>query len=112
VSLKPRAAESISLAVHELATNAVKYGALSAPDGRLDIIWERAKPEGVEVLNLVWEENGVRLTGAVPERRGFGLELLQRTLPYDLRAATDVAFRPEGLRFTMNVPLGPHVAAG
>jgi PAS domain S-box-containing protein len=109
--LRARAAESISLAVHELATNAVKYGALSAQDGRIAIRWNRMKPDGVELLDLVWEENGVDLSPGEPERKGFGMELLQRTLPYDLRAETRVEFRPQGVRFTMRMPLGPDVLA-
>jgi PAS domain S-box-containing protein len=107
--LRSRAAESMSLAIHELATNAVKYGALSAEDGRIAIRWERVKPDGAERLNLIWEENGVDLPDGEPGRQGFGLELLQRTLPYDLRAETRVEFRPEGVRFRLSMPLGPDV---
>jgi two-component sensor histidine kinase len=69
------------------------------------------KPDGVELLDLVWEENGVDLSPGEPERKGFGMELLQRTLPYDLRAETRVEFRPQGVRFTMRMPLGPDVLA-
>jgi two-component system CheB/CheR fusion protein len=111
VCLKPRPAETISLAIHELATNAVKYGALSAEGGRIAVRWERARPDGLELLKLVWEENGVEGTPSEPRRQGFGLELLQRTLPYELAAETRVDFRPEGLRFSMAVPLGPTVLA-
>jgi len=100
--LKPRAAESLSLAIHELASNAVKYGALGDDRGRIAIDWRCDDAEGT--LRLVWEENG--LAGiTVPERSGFGMELLLRSLPYDLRAETDVEFRPEGLRFTLVMPL-------
>ncbi len=111
ISLKPRPAETMSLAVHELATNAVKYGALSAADGRIDVLWQRTTREGSEWLDFVWEENGLSLQSGAPERQGFGLELLTRTLPYDLRASTEIEFRPEGLRFSMKVPLGPEILA-
>lgn len=111
VSLKPRPAETISLAVHELATNAVKYGALSSEGGRIAVTWERLQPDGSEMLRLVWEENGVKMPSKEPARQGFGLELLQRTLPYDLRAETRVVFRPEGIRFELAMPLGPDVLA-
>jgi PAS domain S-box-containing protein len=111
IYLKPRPAESMSLAIHELATNAVKYGALSSGRGRIDVRWERVKPDGKELLRLVWEENGVDMPPHPPERQGFGLELLRRTLPYDLRADTSVEFRPEGVRFTMSMPLGVDVLA-
>lgn len=110
VCLKPRAAESVSLAIHELTSNAVKYGALSADGGRLSVRWERERPDGSERLRLVWEESGLDGLGE-PARQGFGMELLQSTLPYDLRAETNVEFRPEGLRFTMTMPLGPNSVA-
>ena len=112
ISLKPRPAESISLGIHELATNAVKYGALCSAEGRVAVRWARERSAAGEALVLVWEESGVEMDGAEPERQGFGLELLQRTLPYDLRADTRVEFNRGGLRFTMNMPLGADVLAG
>jgi two-component system CheB/CheR fusion protein len=111
VCLKPRVAETMSLAIHELATNAVKYGALSADGGRISVTWQRSVGAGGDTLTLVWEENGVRGVPSEPQRQGFGLELLQRTLPYELGAETEVDFRPEGLCFTMRMPLGPNVLA-
>jgi two-component sensor histidine kinase len=68
--------------------------------------------DGSEWLRLVWEENGLNLSSGQPERQGFGLELLTRTLAYDLRAATGGEFRRESLRFPMAQPLGPEVLAG
>lgn len=111
VHLKPRAAESLSLAIHELTSNAVKYGALSADHGRLSVQWERERSDGGEWLALAWEEQGVDDAPSEPERQGFGMELLQRTLPYDLGAETDVEFRPQGLRFTLRMPLGEKALA-
>jgi two-component system CheB/CheR fusion protein len=64
-----------------------------------------------ERLKLVWEESGVDMSESNPNRAGFGLELLQRTLPYDLRAETKVEFRPDGLVFTLDMPVGPNVLA-
>jgi PAS domain S-box-containing protein len=112
ISLKSRPAESLSLAIHELATNAVKYGALACADGRIDVRWARERQDGQERLKLLWQESGVDMSESRPERQGFGLELLQRTLPYDLRAETKVEFRPEGLRFTLDMPVGADVLAG
>jgi PAS domain S-box-containing protein len=111
ISLKSRPAESLSLAIHELATNAVKYGALSQEEGRLAVRWSRGTPDGEERLKLVWEESEVDMSGSNPDRAGFGLELLQRTLPYDLRAETEVEFRADGLCFTLDMPVGPNVLA-
>ena len=109
VCLKPRAAESLSLAIHELATNAVKYGALGAQHGRIFIHWGWLQRDGSRMLRLVWEENGVDMPAEEPKRYGFGLELLKRTLPYDLRAETRVDFRPAGLGFEMTMPAGSDV---
>jgi PAS domain S-box-containing protein len=111
ISFQPRAAESVSLAIHELATNSVKYGALSAGHGLLDVRWERNRSDDGEILRFVWEENGVELEPGEPQRKGFGFELLERTLPYDLEADTRVEFRREGLRFRMSVPLTEAVLA-
>jgi PAS domain S-box-containing protein len=110
--LQAKAAESISLAVHELATNAVKYGALGRLAGRLSIVWETpAADAGGKVLRLVWSESLGDGRLEEPERRGFGMELLQRRLPYELDARTCIEFRPEGLRFTLEMPLPETSAA-
>jgi PAS domain S-box-containing protein len=111
ISLKPRPAESLSLAIHELTTNAVKYGALSSSEGRIKVRWFREVEDGEERLKLIWEESGVDMSRSHPDRTGFGLELLQRTLPYDLRARTELEFRPQGVRFTLDMPLGSHLLA-
>ena len=111
VWLLPKAAESVSLAVHELATNAVKHGALSDSNGgRIAIKWKlNGRGGGARDLRFEWtEKNG---NGSVPEprRHGFGMELLTRILPYDLGAKTNVEFRNTGLRFQMDLP-GAHLA--
>lgn len=111
ICLLARPAESLSLAVHELTTNAVKYGALGSERGRLAVEWQRSAGDGAEWLTLVWTESELDRPVEPPQRQGFGLELLQRTLPYDLRARTEVEFRPEGLRFTLTMPVGAGVEA-
>lgn len=109
--LRPRAAESLSLAIHELTTNAVKYGALASHRGGIAVEWGRTtEPDGNELLRLRWQESGVDHVDPEPARRGFGLELLQRSLPYDLDAETEVEFRPHGLHFELRMPLKPHSA--
>lgn len=104
VCLTSRAAESMSLAVHELATNAVKYGALSAPNGRIDIGWHCVPGDDVNVLKFEWREHGLE-TAPTAEREGFGHELLLRSLAYDLGATTGISFEQDGLRFMMTLPL-------
>ena len=111
IGLTARAAESISLAIHELATNAVKYGALSSANGYLSIGWQRSVDDGSEWLDFQWQEGGLDQPIEDPGQRGFGFELLERSLPYDLRATTELELAPDGLRFVMRVPLGSDVLA-
>jgi two-component system CheB/CheR fusion protein len=111
VTLKPQPAESLSLAIHELATNAVKYGALSSDRGRLAVRWSREGDDGDEQLVLTWQESGVDDVEPEPARQGFGLELLQRTLPYELDARTEVEFSAQGMRFSLRMPLSRHMLA-
>lgn len=106
--LKPRVAESISLAIHELATNAVKYGALSERNGGVRVTWQRLDHAEPELLRLEWLESGLRAEPK-PYHEGFGHEMLLRTLPYDLGGETNIEFTADGMRFTMVVPLGPDV---
>lgn len=100
--LHPRAAETFGLAVHELATNAVRHGALSVPHGHIDISWNT---EPGERLEFVWAETGLNHLPPVPERRGLGTEVLERTVPYELAGSTTLTYAPDGLTCTMRLPL-------
>jgi two-component sensor histidine kinase len=105
VRLGTSAAQAIGLCLHELATNAMKYGALSQDGGRLDVVWriERAGAERTVVLD--WRESGVSMpSGEI--RRGYGLQLIERALPYQLGARTSLDFRPGGLHCTIAVATG------
>lgn len=105
VALEPKTAERLSLAIHELTTNAVKHGALIGESGRVEIRWRTVSREGGEHLLLTWKESGVELDGRQTSQDGFGMELLRYSLPYDLRAETKVEFEPSGLRFDLRMPL-------
>ncbi len=102
VRLRPKAAETLALAIHELATNAVKHGALSAKRGRIAVTW-RIEEADRRRLVIEWVETGARLS-ETPRRRGFGTELIERTLVYDLGAETSLRFEPTGLRCTPILP--------
>jgi PAS domain S-box-containing protein len=104
VCLQPKAAETFGLAVHELATNAVKYGALSRPEGHVGVTWHLADEEGEPRLRFRWTETGASVLSRAPRRGGFGSELLTRTLPYQLGATTTLTFEPGGLRCTIDLP--------
>lgn len=107
VRLPAKEAETFGLAVHELTTNAIKFGALSQPQGHIDIRWEVSDLEEADacVLRFIWKESGVDLDPDSPRRRGFGTELLERTLSYQLRARAEQVFEPDGVRCTIIMPL-------
>jgi two-component system CheB/CheR fusion protein len=111
VLLKDKAAEAFALGIHELTTNAVKYGALSTPTGRLSVHWRIMNTSDGGRLALEWRERGMRLPDARPARTGFGRRLIERGLPYDLEAVTSLEFTPDGVRCTVELPLGPRVIA-
>jgi PAS domain S-box-containing protein len=100
LTLSPRAAETISLAVHELATNAVKHGALASRRGGIDVRW---RLDG-DSLHFSWKEFGLDHELEPPEQEGFGMELLVESLPYELDAETQLDFQPAGLRFILTAP--------
>ena len=95
--LTPRAANALALALHELAANAVKYGALSLESGRVDLRWTKAADGGFE---LVWSESGGPRV-ADPVRRGFGATLLEQVTGRELNGEARVEYRPSGLRATL-----------
>jgi len=99
--LKPAAAQSIALVLHELATNAAKYGALSVQQGRLELSWCIDAKGG---LLLVWQERG--LTGGrdtAPARTGFGSRLIKASVERQLRGSVDYDWAPQGLTVTMTI---------
>jgi two-component sensor histidine kinase len=103
VLLRPKAAEIMGLAIHELTSNAVQYGALSTPEGQIRVTWRLAGPPGQARLELLWQESGGPPAGP-PRRRGFGTDLLERTLPYDLKAEVQQDFRESGLSCRICLP--------
>ena len=108
VSLKPRGALVLGMAVHELVTNAVKYGALSVPDGKVTIDWHIEQTDGGERLIWAWNEHDGPAI-APPQRHGFGLSMIERSLRYELKGEAKFAFEAEGLRGTLTIPLDPAI---
>jgi PAS domain S-box-containing protein len=100
VALPPAAAQSLAMALHELATNAAKYGALSTADGQVAISWTRER-RGPLVIR--WAESGGPLV-ARPTRRGLGAAMLSRALGGALRGETRMDWRPEGLVCELELP--------
>ncbi len=101
ISLAPKDAMSLGLAIHELATNAAKYGALSTPSGNVSVTWRFVSSDLAEIR---WRESGGPLV-AEPEKRGFGRDLIEKIVAHELRSQVDLRFRPEGVECTLQVPV-------
>ncbi len=104
VELPPSQALTVNLILHELATNAAKYGALSIPGGRVDIAWTVLGVDGERRVELEWRESGGPRVSP-PQRRGFGSSLIERSLTYEFDGAATLDFAPSGLVCRLTVPL-------
>lgn len=104
IELPSEAAVPIGMAIHELTTNAAKHGALSTFGGQVEVHWKLTRQDDKPILNFSWEERGGPPV-AVPTRQGFGSRLLQRVLSTQLQADVHMDFAPEGLHFTMTMPI-------
>lgn len=104
VNLQPSAVLALGLAVHELATNAVKYGSLSAESGRLSVMWAVTSGPGPALLLVEWTESGGPLVKK-PERQGFGTKLIQRGLAQQLGGDIKLDFSPAGVRCVITFPI-------
>jgi PAS domain S-box-containing protein len=110
ILLKPEAAQSLGLALHELSTNAAKFGALSVPTGRVTIAWRRLPPTEGFGAEIIWTESGgppVRK----PERQGFGSLVIERNLARSLDADVELTFPPEGVCCRIIIPLTQFAAS-
>jgi PAS domain S-box-containing protein len=104
VMLTPQAAQTIGMILHELATNAAKYGALSTNAGRVDLTCRRIASAAGATLELVWAESAGPSVSA-PERRGFGRNILEEAAVRQLKARVDVKFCGTGLVYRLRAPL-------
>jgi two-component sensor histidine kinase len=105
IALSPRATLSLGMALHELATNAGKYGALSVDGGAVAVDWRIVEKGGSERLVIVWRESGGPPVTA-PARRGFGATVIQRGPAHELGAEVDLRFPATGVECEISLPLG------
>ena len=110
IRLRQKAAEALGLAIHELATNASKYGALATGSGRIAVTWRLYDRGAGPRLAFKWVETGVKLIDPSPSRIGFGRELIEQGLPYQLGATTALEFASGGVRCAIELPLNDRVA--
>ncbi|WP_337661093.1 CHASE domain-containing protein [Erythrobacter sp. Alg231-14] len=101
VQLAPNDALSFGLAIHELATNAAKYGALSAADGVVTVRWHRERDD---LAIVEWTETGGPAV-TKPTARGFGTELIEKVVAHELKHRVEIEFLPTGVRCAMGVPI-------
>lgn len=104
VMLPSELAVPIGMAMHELTTNAVRHGALKNSDGRLEVTWSVEEGQSGWMLHWTWNEHGGPPV-ALPTQEGFGKHLLQGVLTYQIKAKVEIAFDPEGLRVSIDIPL-------
>lgn len=111
VRLEHGVAEILALAMHELAINAVKFGALSTPRGRIEIGWRSDERDGRSRLAIVWSESGLAADAALSSR-GFGVELIERMLSYELEARTSLSIANGRLFCMIDIPATAGLAIG
>jgi PAS domain S-box-containing protein len=102
IRLTPAAAQAVAMTLHELATNAAKHGALSAPGGRIDLSWRRVAGDG-DRLEVTWHEAGGPAI-APPERQGFGSTLIRQMIVHQLGGALRLDWPPAGLHCVFDLP--------
>jgi two-component system, chemotaxis family, CheB/CheR fusion protein len=105
VALTPRAALTIGLAVHELATNAAKYGALSTPSGKVSATWYlKGRAAAKRSLEIRWVERGGPPVDKRTVKAGFGTDLIERSIAYELHGKTALTYGRAGLACTIAIP--------
>jgi two-component sensor histidine kinase len=107
VDLSADLAIPLGMALHELTSNAARHGALSVPEGGVEVAWRVRRVNGARKLHLRWAERGGPAIQE-PQHRGFGSTLLERVLPMQTNADVQITYKPQGLTFRMEAPLIEH----
>jgi PAS domain S-box-containing protein len=100
--LRPDAGQAMAMVLHELATNAAKYGALSTPSGRVSVRWNR-RFNGSARFVVDWRETGGPSV-ETPKKTGYGTSIVRELIPYEFGGAVDVSFAPEGMQCRLEIP--------
>jgi len=105
IVLTPAATQAVAMVLHELVTNSAKYGALSAPDGKISVTWDRRVGEdGAARMVLAWRGRGGPPV-TPPAHFGYGIDLIRELIPHELGGKVDLVFAPEGVRCDIEMPL-------
>src|SRR5215469_4322473 len=106
----------VAMVLHELVTNAAKYGALSTPNGKVSVRWDRRLNGNPEPELLIeWQENGGP-PPVIPAREGYGTSVIRNLIPYELGGTVDLAYTLSGVRCKIEIPFeqatGSHLSSG
>jgi PAS domain S-box-containing protein len=105
VMLSAAATQAVAMVLHELVTNAAKYGALSSPEGRISVQWDPPSDGATPTLTIVWRETGGPPVAAAASQEGYGTSLIRDLIPHELGGTVDLILAPEGVRCTIVIPL-------
>jgi two-component sensor histidine kinase len=98
--------QAVAMVIHELVTNAAKHGALSSPDGRVSVSWDRTGANAAAVLTIIWSEfGGPPITASICS--GFGSNLIRDLIPHELGGTVDLKFPTDGACCRIEFPLDP-----
>jgi len=104
VVLRPEATQAVVMVLHELVTNAAKYGALSTSNGQVSVRWERRlNGNPLPEVMIEWLESGGPLV-VVPVRQGYGTSVIRDLIPYELSGTVDLAYAASGVRCKIEIP--------
>ena len=107
ITLTAAATQAVAMVLQELVTNAVKYGALSTPEGQVSVRWDRRSGADAAARLLIdWREIGSPPT-VVPARPGYGTSLIRDLIPHELGGTVDLVFASDGLRCNIEIPIEP-----
>ncbi len=104
VMLSAAATQAVAMVLHELVTNAAKYGALSNPNGRISVHWDPPADGGSATLSIAWRETGGPPIAASTQS-GYGTSLIRDLIPHELGGTVDLVMAPDGVRCTIVIPL-------
>lgn len=108
VRLRPKAAQVLAMALHELTSNGIEHGSLALPQGRVTVAWQIRPSEPEPILALMWNETGGREV-ARPTRRGFGTTVIEDVLAYELEARSALNYELDGLHCSLLIPFTDQV---
>jgi two-component sensor histidine kinase len=106
ITLPVAATQTLAMVLHELATNAAKYGALSTPHGRVEVSWNRGPGEDAANLSIAWREIGGPAVPASHDCR-YGVSIIRDLIPQELGGSVDLAFASSGVCCNIEIPLEP-----